>query len=136
MTFGEKIKQLRKSKGLLQKNLSEMTGISLRSITYYETDKVLPNNIAILKKLAQALGTTVEELIDDREIYKIEAREKGGKKAEREIEALLSNASALFAGGDLSDDDKDKVMRAITEIYWDTKEKNKEKYTPKKYRKD
>ena len=41
---------------------------------------------------------------------------------------------ALFEGGELPDEDKDEFFRAITEIYFDAKEKNK-KYTPKKYRK-
>ncbi|MDK2810984.1 MAG: hypothetical protein PWR27_1693, partial [Petroclostridium sp.] len=31
--------------------------------------------------------------------------------------------------------DKDKVFRAITEMYWRAKDNNK-KYTPKKYRKE
>jgi hypothetical protein len=38
----------------------------------------------------------------------------------------------LFAGGKLNDEDRDKVFKAITEIYWKSKEKNK-KYIPKKY---
>lgn len=41
--------------------------------------------------------------------------------------------SALYAGGDLSDEDKDAVMKALQEIYWQSKARNVEKYTPKKY---
>ena len=40
----------------------------------------------------------------------------------------------LFAGGELSEEDRDGVMQAMMDIYWKTKQENK-KYTPKKYRK-
>ena len=35
---------------------------------------------------------------------------------------------------ELSENDKDAVMRALQDAYWMAKERNKEKYTPKKYR--
>jgi len=41
----------------------------------------------------------------------------------------------LFAGGELNEEDKEKVFRAITEMYWKAKDNNK-KYTPKKYKKN
>ena len=47
----------------------------------------------------------------------------------------MEEVSGLFAGGRISQDDKDAVMRAIQDAYWIAKEENKRKYTPKKYRK-
>lgn len=135
MTFGEKVQRLRKEKGLYQQQLAEMAGVSVRTISNYEISGVYPRTMAIAQNLAKALDTTTTYLLDDVEIYSIEALEKGGKKSENAVESLLINVSAFFAGGDISDDDKDKVMKAINEIYWDTKEKNKEKYTPSKYKK-
>ena len=41
----------------------------------------------------------------------------------------------LFAGGELSDDDLDGVMKALQDYYWKAKEDNK-KYTSKKHRSD
>ena len=43
--------------------------------------------------------------------------------------------SGLFAGGTLSEQDKDAVMKALQDIYWESKARNVEKYTPKKYKK-
>ena len=43
--------------------------------------------------------------------------------------------SCLFAGGTLSEQDKDAVMKALQDIYWESKARNVEKYTPKKYKK-
>ena len=39
----------------------------------------------------------------------------------------------MFAGGALSEDAMDGVMKSIFEAYWEAREKNR-KYTPKKYR--
>jgi hypothetical protein len=61
--------------------------------------------------------------------------EHGGAKAKRDMETLLNKAGVLFAGGELSEDDKDKVMQVMNRMYWEAKENNK-KYTPKKYRPD
>ena len=47
---------------------------------------------------------------------------------------MVAGVSALFAGGELSENDKDAVMRALQDAYWMAKERNKEKYTPQKYR--
>lgn len=46
---------------------------------------------------------------------------------------LVEEMGGLFAGGELSDDDIDGVMKAMQELYWKAKEDNK-KYTPKKYK--
>ena len=44
-------------------------------------------------------------------------------------ENFIKKAKEFFAGKDLSEEDIDKAFKAITEIYWRSKEKNK-KYTP------
>ena len=38
---------------------------------------------------------------------------------------LVAEVSGLFAGGELEDDDKDAVLRAIMDAYWDAKNENK-----------
>ena len=48
----------------------------------------------------------------------------------------LVDISALFAGGELSENEKDAVMRTLQDAYWIAKERNSEKYTPKKFRKE
>ena len=47
--------------------------------------------------------------------------------------SAIAELAGMFAGGELSDADKDAVMLALQKAYWDCKEDNK-KYTPKKYR--
>ena len=47
---------------------------------------------------------------------------------------LVSQLTGMFAGGELSDEDREAVMRSLERAYWLAKEDN-QKYTPKKYRK-
>lgn len=55
MTIGEKIKQFRKDKGMTQKELSLLSGISVTSIQYYESGKFTPK-IEQVEKIAKAMG--------------------------------------------------------------------------------
>ena len=64
----------------------------------------------------------------------VEAQERGGAKAARDIEELVSEVTGLFAGGELSEEAIEGAMKALNDAYWMAKEKNR-KYTPKKYRK-
>ena len=51
-----------------------------------------------------------------------------------QAQELVSQLAGMFAGGDLSDQDREAVMRSLERAYWLAKEDN-QKYTPKKYRK-
>lgn len=125
MEFGEKIREKRIKLGYSQQMLAEKTELSLRSIQNYESGQRSPANISIVKKIADVLGVSSEYLLDDRSQYVIDAAEKGGESAAYDVDKLLSQIQGLFAGGSLSQSDKDKVMRAVNEIYWETKEEIK-----------
>ncbi len=58
-----KIKELRKLHGLTQEELGKIVGASNVSISLYENDQQSPD-VTMLKKLADALHTSVDELID------------------------------------------------------------------------
>ena len=121
MEFGEKIKKARTECGLSQTELAVKSGLSLRSIQNYESGQRHPANISIVKNIATALGVSYEYLLDDRSQYVIDAAVRGGESAATDIDRLLSDIQGLFAGGSLSQQDRDKVMKAVNEIYWETK---------------
>ena len=58
-------------------------------------------------------------------MYIVDAAERGGTKAKKEVQEILDEVTSLFAGGELGDSDKDEVMRLIQEAYWDAKKINK-----------
>ena len=88
MKFGEKLKALRKERGLTQNELAKAVGVG---------------------------------------------SEHYGSRGKRQAEQLVAELSGLFAGGELTESDKDAVMIALQKAYFDCKEDNK-KYTPKAYR--
>lgn len=134
MLFGEKIKELRNLTKMSQQELANRAGLSLRSIQNYESNQRYPKDVAILNKLCAALNTTIEELMKEEDHFILEATSKYGSRGKKDAEVLVEEIGGLFAGGELNEEDKDKVFRAITEMYWKAKDNNK-KYTPRKYRK-
>ena len=133
MTFAERLKQRRNELGLTQAELAKKAELTLRTIQNYEGGTRKPLNIEMVQRLAVALNTTTEYLTGTSSAV-VEAYEKGGARSARDVDQIVSEVAALFAGGELSDEQKEGVMAALNRAYWDAKETNK-KYTPKKYRK-
>ena len=133
MTFAEKLRASRMQAGISQERLAAELGVSKRTLINYEGGQTLPP-INMLPKISKFFGVSIESLITEEEQFVAAAYEQGGSKSAREVETLVNEVSGLFAGGRLSDDDKDAVMRAIQNAYWIAKEESRRKYTPKKYR--
>ncbi len=134
MRFPERLKLKRQEAGMTQEQLAKATGMTARTIQNYELGARRPRNDAIIDKLAEALGCTYNELMGIGDTYIMAAQEKGGAKAARDMEEIVGEVVGLFAGGSMDEDSMDGVYRALTEAYWEAKDRNK-KYTPKKYRK-
>ena len=124
MKFAEKLKAARLQAGLSQQKLSSELGVTKRTIINYESGQTLPPT-TLLPKISKLFGITIGALIAEEEEFVALANERGGSRGAREAEALVSEVSGLFAGGTLSDDEKDAVMRAIQNAYWIAKEESK-----------
>lgn len=61
-TFGQRLKRMRKAKGLTQTELAKKMGVSHVSISMYENDIEHPKVVS-LEWLCQALGVTATELL-------------------------------------------------------------------------
>lgn len=134
MVFKDRLKEKRQEAGLTQVELAKIAGVTARTIQNYELGNRKPSSMEVIQKIADALHTTTEFLLGSTGAYIVEAHEKGGAKAARDIEELVSEVTGLFAGGELSEEALEGAMRALNEAYWIAKDKNK-KYTPKKYQK-
>lgn len=62
MTLGSRIGLLRREKGLKQEELAEHMGVSPQAVSKWENDLNCPD-IALLPRLAQILGVTVDHLL-------------------------------------------------------------------------
>ncbi len=139
-SLAEKLRDARYELGLSQTELGEKVGVSLRSILAYEKGAATPRRGTILK-LAKALGVSVKFLSDDscenpvedieKDGYIEEARERYGAKGARDLDTLISENCALFAGGELTAEEKDVFFEALTKAYIACKEEAREKFTPK-----
>ena len=72
MTIGEKIKYLRKQRGVTQTALAQLTGIHQVSIAKYEKDKMIPQPEQ-LEKIVEALNVSQMIFFDDSS-FKLETK--------------------------------------------------------------
>ncbi|MCL1852424.1 MAG: helix-turn-helix domain-containing protein [Peptococcaceae bacterium] len=135
MLFGEKLKQLRLAAGMTQEAVAKDLGVTCRAFQNYESGRVYPKNTDIYGKIAKLFDVSADFLLSDEDHYVMDAHSKGGTQSMKDVQALIAEVGGLFAGGELSEEDKDKVLRTITELYWQAKENNK-KYTPKQYKQE
>ena len=133
MLFGDKIKELRALASISQQKLANKAGLSLRSVQNYESNQRYPKDVAILQKLCIVLNTTIEELMKEEDNFIQEATVKYGIRGKKDTKKLIDELGGLFAGGKLNEEDKDKILRAVTEMYWTSKDNNK-KYSLEKYK--
>ena len=139
-SFGEKLKEARVSLGMPQTQLAQEIGVTTRSIQAYEKGDKKPRE-AMMAKLAKVLKVSVKFLTDDecedpvadieKDNYIEEARERYGSKGARDVEQLLADNAALFAGGELSEDQKDAFFQAVMAAYVKCKEEAKTKFGKK-----
>lgn len=129
MKFGEKLKRLRLQQGRSQDECAKAAGISRRSYIAYEQEGRYPRNREIYARLAEFLKVNTNYLLAENEEFIMKAGEQYGSRGKRQAQELVAELSGMFAGGEMSDEDKTAVMNALQEAYWRCKLDNK-KYTP------
>ena len=108
-SYGERLMSARKEKELSREELGKLCGITGRTIQNYELGHVTPNRIDVSQRLADVLDISVDYLI-----Y--------GEKEETELtdedkKEILAHASALFAGGKLSDEEQLAFIYELQTLY-------------------
>lgn len=126
MLFGEKLKKLRTEANMSQEELASKLGITRRSIVYYETKSRYPKKREVITGLAKVFNVPVDFLINDSDDFIARAAARFGATGAAEAMQLVEEIGGLFAGGSLNQEDKDKIFRAISDLYWESKEINKE----------
>lgn len=132
MTLGNRIKLLRNERSMTQPDLATALGVTVRTVAYYENDERQPKKSLVLK-LCELFNVSIDYLLSDSQAFLIDAEDSYGSRGKKKAESFINETALLFAGGELSEEDQEKVFNAVTEIYWRSKEKNK-KYIPQKYR--
>lgn len=131
MTFSEKVKKARKARYLTQSELAVKLGMTTRIIQAYEMGEKKPRSRTMLK-LAKELHVSTKYLLNDDcddpledindDSYIEEAEHRYGPSAAEEMAGILSKSTALFAGGELSQEQKDLFHEALQAAYFACKE--------------
>ena len=143
-TTGEKIRDRRITLNMTQKDLADQVGTTARTISSYEAAGSKPRGLN-LRKLCTVLNVSEAYLLNDEiedETYGLEeapyiesARAIYGKKGATDVEQLLTQTRAMFAGGDVPEEDKELFFQAVTEAYFANKKRASETFTRKDYKK-
>lgn len=142
--LGDNIKTIRKSKKISINLLSSITGISLGYLSDLENNKASNPTMEKLQKIADALEVSVDEFMKPDEelsstIEKITLNKKD-KKDIRDVlnqveQQLLTAEGLMFDGEPASPEAVQSLLDAMRVGMEIAKQRNKEKFTPKKFRK-
>ncbi len=124
MRFGEKVRQLRTEKKLSQTELGKLCGLSLRTIRNYEVAGRYPKKREVYSKLAFALGCSINYLLAENE-----DSDKADLSSVSRVESLINEISSFFADSEISNDDKDSVMRSLKASYSIAKKRRRKPLT-------
>ena len=127
--FCDKLLQLRRARKLTQKEVAAACGITRQTYSGYESGDRYPKKKETYQVLADFFDVSFAYLYTDDEMFIEAAGEQYGSRGMAQARDLVSRLA-----GELSDQDREAVMRSLERAYWLAKEDNK-KYTPKKYRK-
>ena len=140
-TLGEKVRDCRAALDMSQKDLAEKAGIAERTIGGYETGTRVPRATQ-LYKLAKALEVSTEYLKDDsvddpsygidRMEYVEDIRRSSGNKNAIDLETMLKENQAMFAGGEISLEEKQEYFDALMAAFVECKQAASEKFGSKK----
>ena len=92
-TFGATISALRKERGMTQLELARQMGVTDKAVSKWERNLSFPD-VASLPKLAEVLGTSVDELL---EVKTAAQEEPAGRRVPTLVELVLK-AVALAMG--------------------------------------
>lgn len=137
MAFKDVLKQMRKSRGMTQKDLAIKIGVSQNAISMYETGHREPD-----MKMLAALGEALE--VDMNALLGSEAKSPAnaplnsrdqrdiGKKMRSMLELFDSEEALMFDGEPLDDETRELLKESYRSQLELTKRLAKAKYNPKK----
>lgn len=133
MNIGERIKNRRKELGLSVDDVANSLGKNRATVYRYESNEIENLPITILEPLSKILKTTTGYLMGWTDEPSLEQMNPlTGKKMTKvelnQYEKIMNESALLFDDEDVSDEDKERLMLALNDLFWKSKQKNKEKY--------
>ncbi len=120
MKIGERIKEIRKKKGLSVEVVAEKLGVSVSTEYRYENSSITKIPIDVIDKLCKILGTTTSELMGNSLENTGNAAESSLLKYDNAAEAMTSILKlpmlAAYGGYDLESMDDEKMQEFAEEL--------------------
>lgn len=136
----EIFEQLLQRNGISAYRVAKEAGVTQTALSNWKNGRNTPS-APTLQKIADYFGVSIDYLMTGRETEEKEPQLK--PKDERDIKNILANTEQLlkqdglmFDGQPASQEAIDSILSAMQIGMEMAKKKNKEKYTPKKYKKD
>ena len=137
MGLYENIRDIAKTKGLSINRLEQELGFARSSINKF--NKNTPS-VEKLQQIAERLDVTVDNLMTGKEADENTLTSRDERDIEKILEQtrtqLLNQEGLMFDGDPASPEAVESIISAMQSGMELAKKKNKEKYTPKKYKKD
>lgn len=140
MSIGERIKSLRKQNKLTQVELAKKSNISRSYLADIENDRYNPS-LETLKALSNSLNANLSDLVSEENQFDNNLNQRDKKSINNDLKDLIdefrsgTDGTAYYNGHALDESDLDLIESAMKIALEQIKIKNKEKYTPKKYKK-
>lgn len=138
MSIGDRIKKFRKENKLTQIELAKSANISRSYLADIENNRYNAS-VDVLKSIANALDISLVEILDESTNNTLTT--KDNKSITNDLKKLMdefrnnTDGTAYYKGQELDSNDLDLIESAMKIALEQIKLKNKEKYTPKKYKK-
>lgn len=136
----EIFEKLLKEHGITAYRVAKETGVTTATLTSWKQGKYTPKPEK-MQKIADYFGVSLTYLMTGKEETEKEPRlnpkdQKDIKEILANTEQLLKQDGLMFDGDPASPEAIDSILSAMQVGMEMAKKKNKEKYTPKKYKKD
>lgn len=141
MSIGKRIKNLRKLNKLTQVELAKKANISRSYLADIENDRYNAS-VDTLKSIANNLNVNLSDILEEsNNLSEPDLNEKDKKSITNDLKVLMeefkagTDGTAYYNGQELGEEDLELIESAMKIALEQIKIRNKEKYTPNKYKK-
>lgn len=146
MSIGERIRELRIEKGYDQQKICDLLNIEQSTLSNYENDRRIPK-LDFIVILADIFQVSTDYILGKTELknynsYRPQLTASDEKDIQKDLKRMMDDLDSgksgpTYYGGDLELDEYDRevLKGSLEQALRIIKLKNKETYTPRKYRK-
>lgn len=123
MKIGDRMKKLREEKGLMQQDVCNALDIEQSTLANYENNRRVPKT-DILIEIANYYGVSLDYLVG-----RTDDRFDNSKRWPKDLNKFLQQSEIIFDGDtyNLTDEDRDLVMKSLEVAFLAAKRANKRK---------